>query len=82
MHLGQSLLVPATSLPYTSARSGAGVRSVSSEDQSEFFFRLSPDRVLEAGPEAYGLLTSAVGIGAMASAILLATRRGPSGLER
>ena len=48
VHLEQSLVVPVTGLPYTSARIDLGVRSVSSEDQSEFFFRLSPDRVLEA----------------------------------
>jgi MFS family permease len=39
-------------------------------------------RVLDAGPETYGLLTSAVGIGAIASALALALRKDPMGLER
>jgi MFS family permease len=39
-------------------------------------------RVLHAGPETYGFLTSAVGIGAIASALALALRKNPSGLER
>jgi MFS family permease len=38
------------------------------------------DRVLSAGPEVYGVLTSAVGIGAMGSAIVLAMRSSPDGL--
>lgn len=40
------------------------------------------ERVLDAGPEVYGLLTSAVGIGAMVSAVVLAVRKSPDGLDR
>ena len=40
------------------------------------------ERVLHAGPETYGFLTSAVGAGAIASAVALALRRDPVGLER
>lgn len=39
-------------------------------------------RVLGAGPEVYGVLTSSVGIGAMGSAVILAVRTRPDGLER
>jgi MFS family permease len=40
------------------------------------------ERVLHAGPETYGFLTSAVGAGAIASALALAMRKDPLGLER
>jgi MFS family permease len=40
------------------------------------------ERVLQAGPETYGVLTSAVGIGAIASAFVLAARERAEGLDR
>jgi MFS family permease len=39
-------------------------------------------RVLLAGPDVYGMLTSAVGAGAIVSALALAARRSAQGLER
>ena len=38
-------------------------------------------RVLDAGPETYGFLTAAVGVGAILSAVLLATRKQVAGLD-
>ncbi len=40
------------------------------------------ERVLQAGPETYGILTSAVGIGAIFSALALAARPSAEGLDR
>lgn len=40
------------------------------------------ERVLHAGPETYGMLTSAVGVGAILSALALAARANAEGLDR